>query len=29
VEQGPLSGEEMRFMREFGEAVHRSAGWFM
>jgi len=29
VEQGPLNGEEMRFMREFGEAVHRSAGWFM
>jgi len=29
LSQGPLSDEEMRFMREFGEAVHRSAGCFM
>jgi aryl-alcohol dehydrogenase-like predicted oxidoreductase len=29
LDQGPLSDDEMRFMREFGEAVHRSAGWFL
>lgn len=29
IELGPLSAEQMRFMREFGEAVHRSAGWFL
>jgi len=29
VRQGPLSDEEMRFMREFGEAVHRAQKWFM
>jgi len=28
LEQGPLSGEEMEFMREFGDRVHESAGWF-
>jgi aryl-alcohol dehydrogenase-like predicted oxidoreductase len=26
---GPLSGEEMAFMREYGDMVHRSRGWFM
>jgi len=29
VRQGPLSADEMRFMREFGEAVHRTGKWFM
>ncbi|MGB5875113.1 MAG: aldo/keto reductase [Bacteroidota bacterium] len=29
LEQGPLSGEEMEFMKEFGDCVHDSAGWFM
>jgi aryl-alcohol dehydrogenase-like predicted oxidoreductase len=29
VKQGPLPDEEMRFMREFGEAVHRQRKWFM
>ena len=29
IRQGPLSDEEMRFMREFGEAVHRAQKWFM
>ena len=29
IQQGPLSDEEMRFMREFGEAVHRRNQWFM
>jgi aryl-alcohol dehydrogenase-like predicted oxidoreductase len=29
IAQGPLSDEEMRFMREFGEAVHRERKWFM
>ena len=26
IHDGPLSDEEMRFMREFGEAVHRASG---
>ena len=26
---GPLSGEEMAFMREYGDMVHRNRGWFM
>jgi aryl-alcohol dehydrogenase-like predicted oxidoreductase len=29
VRQGPLSEEEMKFMRAFGAAVHRSQKWFM
>jgi aryl-alcohol dehydrogenase-like predicted oxidoreductase len=29
VRHGPLSEEEMRFMREFGDAVYRSNKWFM
>lgn len=29
VRQGPLDEEEMRFMREFGQAVHRTGKWFM
>jgi aryl-alcohol dehydrogenase-like predicted oxidoreductase len=29
LEQGPLTGDEMCFMREFGDVVHRRAGWFM
>ncbi len=29
IRQGPLSDEEMLFMREFGEAVHRARKWFM
>jgi aryl-alcohol dehydrogenase-like predicted oxidoreductase len=29
IRQGPLSEEEMRFMREFGDAVHRRQKWFM
>lgn len=29
VRGGPMSEEEMRFMREFGDAVHRSRRWFM
>jgi aryl-alcohol dehydrogenase-like predicted oxidoreductase len=28
LEQGPLSGEEMEFMKEFGDRVYESAGWF-
>jgi aryl-alcohol dehydrogenase-like predicted oxidoreductase len=28
LEQGPLSGEEMEYMREFGDRVYESAGWF-
>jgi aryl-alcohol dehydrogenase-like predicted oxidoreductase len=26
---GPLSAEEMRFMRDFGDAVHHTKRWFM
>jgi aryl-alcohol dehydrogenase-like predicted oxidoreductase len=29
LEQGPLSDEEMAFMREFGDVVHRRGAWFM
>jgi len=29
VRQGPLSEEEMEFLRSYGDAVHRAAGWFM
>lgn len=29
VRQGPLVGDEMRFMREFGDAVCRQYKWFM
>lgn len=29
LRQGPLSDEEMEFMRKFGDAVHQTAGWFM
>ncbi|MGD0921913.1 MAG: aldo/keto reductase [Terriglobia bacterium] len=29
VRQGPLSEEEMQFMREFGDAVHARKKWFM
>jgi aryl-alcohol dehydrogenase-like predicted oxidoreductase len=27
--QGPLPEDEMQFMREYGDAVHCAAGWFM
>lgn len=27
--QGPLPEDEMAFMRTYGDAVHRNAGWFM
>lgn len=29
IRQGPLPEDEMKFMREFGEAVHRRGHWFM
>jgi aryl-alcohol dehydrogenase-like predicted oxidoreductase len=29
VRAGPLSDADMAFMRDFGDAVHRTAGWFM
>jgi aryl-alcohol dehydrogenase-like predicted oxidoreductase len=29
IEEGPLSDEEMRFMREFGDVVHDARKWFM
>lgn len=29
VRQGPLPEDEMRFLRSYGDAVHRAAGWFM
>jgi len=29
LEQGPLSDEEMDFMRRFGDAVHHTTKWFM
>jgi len=29
IRQGPLSGEEMQFMREFGDAVHEANKYFM
>lgn len=29
VRQGPLPDDEMQFVRGYGDAVHRAAGWFM
>ncbi len=29
VRQGPLPEDEVAFMRSYGDAVHRAAGWFM
>ena len=29
VRQGPLSEEDLTFMRQFGDAVHRARKWFM
>ena len=29
LKQGPVTEEERRFLCEFGDAVHRRAGWFM
>lgn len=29
LENGPLSEEDMKFMREFGDVVHRAKKWFM
>jgi aryl-alcohol dehydrogenase-like predicted oxidoreductase len=29
VRQGPLTEDEMTFMRTYGDVVHRTAGWFM
>jgi aryl-alcohol dehydrogenase-like predicted oxidoreductase len=29
LEAGPLSSDDMDFMREFGDAVHRAKKWFM
>ena len=29
VRRGPLAEDEMRFMREFGDAVYRRGQWFM
>ena len=29
VQAGPLSGEEMLFMKKFGDAVHHTKKWFM
>jgi aryl-alcohol dehydrogenase-like predicted oxidoreductase len=29
VRQGPLPDEDAQFMRTYGDAVHRAAGWFM
>jgi len=29
VRQGPLPGDELAFLRSYGDAVHRNAGWFM
>jgi len=29
IRQGPLAADEMQFMRDFGDAVHRSRKWFM
>jgi predicted aldo/keto reductase-like oxidoreductase len=28
IRQGPLSGDELRFMQDFGDAVHNSNKWF-
>jgi hypothetical protein len=29
LDDGPLSGEEMVQMQEFGDVVHERRGWFM
>jgi hypothetical protein len=29
LDQGPLSADEMAFMRAFGDAVHHTKKWFM
>jgi aryl-alcohol dehydrogenase-like predicted oxidoreductase len=29
VREGPLDEEKMAWMREFGDVVHETAGWFM
>ena len=29
LEEGPLDQDQMEFMKEFGDCVHESAGWFM
>jgi aryl-alcohol dehydrogenase-like predicted oxidoreductase len=29
IREGPLGDDDMRFMREFGDAVHRTKKWFM
>jgi aryl-alcohol dehydrogenase-like predicted oxidoreductase len=29
VRQGPLPEDELAFLRDYGDAVHRNAGWFM
>jgi len=29
LNQGPLSGEEMQFMKAYGDVVHRTKKWFM
>jgi len=29
IQQGPLSAEEMKFMKQFGDAVHHTKKWFM
>ena len=29
VRRGPLPEEDLRFMREFGDAVYRQKKWFM
>ena len=29
VREGPLPEDEMEYLREYGDSVHRTAGWFM
>jgi len=29
VRAGPLSDDDLAYLRDFGDAVHRTAGWFM
>jgi hypothetical protein len=29
IAKGPLPDEEMAFLREYGDAVHRARRWFM
>jgi aryl-alcohol dehydrogenase-like predicted oxidoreductase len=29
VRQGPLPEDELAFLRDYGDAVRRNAGWFM